>query len=606
MILADSSVASRAVEIEGAGRADTLVHRWAWPLILLFLAANLWAVAIFTFDRDTLLGMTDLGLAPLLPWAFYAAIASLLVGFALLLRSAQPPVALVVLYYATLIAVWHATPAILYATPRYPFTYKHIGISAYIQQYGSLDPNIDAYFNWPGFFALSAFASDISGLSTPFAEAIFAPILMNVFIVAGVVVLLHAFTNDKRVIWLGAWLYLLANWVGQDYFAPQAFAYALHLMILGVYVAWFVRRSWASPAPTAASTPWLRSAMLVFIVVAFAAVVASHQLTPFMTIASVGALIVIGLGRARLTLLVMVGLLLAWFSYMAQTYFAGHLGSLLSSVGRLLENFTIASQVLAPTDAASLSAERLLVLDVRQWLTLLVAALAAVGWLRRVRGRHREWVPVVLMLVPAAMVALQPYGGEIIMRIFLFSVPVLAYFAARAFFPARTALPARGVTVGIILATTSLAAGMTVAYFGNESMNYVAPDELQVLDELYTQAVAGSLIVTQTDNAPIKHRRYQEFVYSDLSNAVADLSYAGDAEELDSLARALTDNDYEETYLLFTRSQGANARLFGRLTAVDWDTLRADLDASPGFETLYANDGGSIYRVVSVAEEQAP
>lgn len=596
--------------------------------VTLFIAINLWLVAVLTFDHNGLMSITDLGLAPLLPLAFYGALAALLVGFALLLRRQKPNVILVLGHYLMLIAIWHATPSLLYGTPRYPFTYKHIGISAYIQQYGSIDPNIDAYFNWPGFFTLSAFASDLSGLNTPYVEAIYAPILMNIFIVAGLLVLLHGLTRDPRVIWLSAWVYLVANWVGQDYFAPQSFAYALHLMVLGVFVTYFSGRGWrrvrgfaATPVGTTAvsitetddgckkvgadpgtvvATPWERSGLLLFIIVGFAAVVASHQLTPFMTIASIAALIVLGLGKARLTLVLMVGLLLAWLTYMAQTYFAGHLGSLLASVGRLLENMTIASEVLAPTAAGDLSPQRLLVLDLRQWLTLLVGGLAVIGFVRRSRGRSIEWVPLVLMIVPAAMVALQPYGGEIIMRIYLFSVPLLAYFVARAFFPTSTVVPARGVSIALIAATAVMAAGMTFAYYGNESMNYVAEDEIVVLEELYAHAEVGSLIVTQTNNAPTKHSRYDEFSYLTLVDLVGPLDTARDMPSPTGLARAITDVGGPRSYLLLTRSQEANARLFGFLPGVDWVEFRRELESSQSFETVFANAGGAIFRALEL------
>ncbi|GAA4954515.1 hypothetical protein GCM10023238_21380 [Streptomyces heliomycini] len=41
--------------------------------------------------------------------------------------------------------------------------------------------------------------------------------------------------------WTAVWIFQLANWVGQDYFAPQGLAYLLHLTVIAMVLRHFVR-----------------------------------------------------------------------------------------------------------------------------------------------------------------------------------------------------------------------------------------------------------------------------------------------------------------------------------------------------------------------------
>lgn len=558
---------------------------------LLFGAVNLWGMSLVYFDRDSLAAIGDLGLSPLLPWTYYASLGLLMVSFALTLRAARPNVLLAGLHVLLLIGVLHATPAILYETPRYPFSYKHIGVASYVQEHGTVDPMIDAYFNWPGFFALTAFVSETAGVESAYDMAVWAPVAMNVLLALGVMAVMLSLGARGAGAWLGVWIFLLANWVGQDYFAPQALAYYLHLVMVALYVAVFGIRTPASPLKL---TGRARALLLMLIALCFAAVVAAHQLTPFMTLTAVIALLVLGRARAPLLGVVMGTLLLLWFAFSAHTYFAGHLGSLAAQVGRLLDNLSVASELITAGTSGLVSEQRSLVLSIRQWLALFVLLLAAVGGVRLLLGRRLPWSGALLALLPGGLVALQSYGGEILLRVYMFALPFLAYFAAAALVPKLRAVPARGSAVALSACTLLLAGGMAFAYYGNESMNYVDAAEVAALDTLYDIAPSGATVVAQTDNAPIRHRRYEQFDYAHLQA----LLERGDPLTADaSTALSVLDElPAEHVYVLLSRSQEANAQLFGRLPGVDWAELRSLLEASDSYETLYESPSAALFR----------
>lgn len=567
---------------------------------LLFGAANLWGMSLVYFDREILATIGDLGLSPLLPWTFYASLGLLMVGFALTLRSAKPSSLLAALHVLLLIGVLHATPAILYETPRYPFSYKHIGVASYVQEHGTVDPMIDAYFNWPGFFALTAFVSETAGVESAYEMAVWAPVAMNVLLALGVMAVMISLGARGAGAWLGVWIFLLANWVGQDYFAPQAFGYYLHLVMVAIYVAVFGARTPASPMRL---TSRARALVLLLIALCFAAVVAAHQLTPFMTLTAVIAMLVLGRTRAPMLSVVMASLLLLWFAFSAHTYFAGHLGSLAAQVGRLLDNLSVASELITVGTSGLVSDERSLVLSIRQWLALFVLLLAAVGGVRLLVGRRVPWTGVLLALLPGGLVALQSYGGEILLRVYMFALPFLAYFAAAAFLPRLQPLPARGSAAALAVCTILLAGGISFAYYGNESMNYVEPSEVEALEVLYDTAPRGATVVNQTDNAPIRHRRYEQFAYTHLQ---ALLETGGQvAPNATDAIEVLAELPAEHVYVLLSRSQENNAKLFGRLHGVDWAELRQLLEASDDYETVFDSTSSVLFKRVAAASDAA-
>ncbi|MBX3143719.1 MAG: hypothetical protein KF813_08185 [Trueperaceae bacterium] len=571
---------------------------------LLFGAANLWGMSLVYFDRDTLASIGDLGLSPLLPWTFYASLGLLMVGFALTLRSPKRNALLAALHVLMLIGVLHATPAILYETPRYPFSYKHIGVASYVQEHGTVDPMIDAYFNWPGFFALTAFVSETAGVESAYDMAVWAPVAMNVLLAIGVLAVMYSLGATSAGAWLGVWIFLLANWVGQDYFAPQAFGYYLHLVMVSIYVAVFGIRT---PASQMRLTGRARALVLLLLTLCFAAVVAAHQLTPFMTLTAVIAMLVLGRARAPMLSIVMASLLLLWFAFSAHTYFAGHLGSLAAQVGRLLDNLSVASELIAVGASGLVSDERSLVLSFRQWLALFVLVLAAAGGVRLLLRRSVPWTGVLLALLPGGLVALQSYGGEILLRVYMFALPFLAYFAAAAFVPRLGMTPRRGSAALMTISTVLLAGGMVFAYYGNESMNYIDRSEVEALDALYDTAPRGATVVNQTDNAPIRHRRYEQFEYTHLQ-ALLETGAPIETDLQPDAAAALDTLDglpAEHVYVLLSRSQAANAKLFGRLPGVDWEELRTLLETSEEYEAVFESPSSVLFRRAAQAQDRA-
>lgn len=221
----------------GAGRrAERLARVLRHPAVLqstgLAVGLACWAVALPLTDPT---GVSGYGLLAALPPVYYAGLVALTCGFALCAtrRIARPSV--LAAHVFALVAMLHATTAILYPEPRFTWTYKHVGVIDYVMAHGSVDRSIDIYQNWPGFFALNAWLSRTAGIApldyAGWAEAFFAAAA-----VAAVVFAVRGVTRDPRLVWSAAWLFVLANWIGQDYLAPQAFGFFLTVVVLGIVI----------------------------------------------------------------------------------------------------------------------------------------------------------------------------------------------------------------------------------------------------------------------------------------------------------------------------------------------------------------------------------
>ncbi len=136
--------------------------------------------------------------------------------------------------------------------------------------------------------------------------------------------------------WLGLWVFYSANWVSQDYLAPQAVGVLLWLTILAALLTWFTPRA---NAPAGRSTfrfvmsvanlrrmperlreaqgrltvdPTVRRAgLVVLVVVIYAAIVSGHQLTPFPALLTVAALVLFGALETRALPILMAVILAA-------------------------------------------------------------------------------------------------------------------------------------------------------------------------------------------------------------------------------------------------------------------------------------------------------
>jgi hypothetical protein len=606
-----------------------------WAGLAVTLA--LWAAGL-AMAHGALVGSAGLGLVAVLPDVFWAAVAVLTLSFAwaVVRRPTQWPV--LTAHTLALVAILRATPVIVYHTLRYSWAWKHVGVIDYISHHGvdfHLGGILGVYQGWPGFFALNSFLLQASGQSTALSYANWVLPINDLIWLGPVILIARAFTADQRMIWTGAWLFELGNWIGQDYFSPQAFTYFLYLTVIAVCLRWFRNREdqpWRMPAfrptwlgrlgldklplPTwlahrqppqsvslgatsnsrSARSPATRWAMTVLLLPLMAAIASSHQLTPFMLIAALALLVFFRQIRGWVLPVAMAAITAGWIAY-------GGLPWLVQNGSQLLEGLGLpwANTSAHLVGESQVPPDQLLAEWAARLLSAGVAVLAGIGFLRYRKHHYQKtrrfWLSIpILAAAGLPSVAANSYGGEIIFRVFLFAVPFLAVAGGAAFFPHPRA--GRAAWAGPALAVTLLAmvAGFSLGNYGSEEMNYFSPAEVAASSWLYRTAPAGAQVIAATSNFPWAYVHYNWYSYTFLDTPPA-LSRDVLRAPVSAMARLMGSGHAGDSYLILTRSQGAEISLTAEWPPGAFSRLTRVLEESSRFRVVYHNADAVILQL---------
>lgn len=599
------------------------------PLILIFCTVLLWWISL---PHVNINDITNYGLVSVLPISFFVALSILTTSFFLVLHAKRIHVLLAILHIVVLIFIIHGTPTFLYETPRYAWTYKHIGVTEYIQRHGEIteyiqrhrnvNPNISIYFNWPGFFALGALITKIAGFESALNFASWAPVFFNFINIGALLLIFKAFTNNQRLIWLGIWLFYITNWVGQDYYAPQALSYFFHLVVIGVCLNWFnsvsvsseqIHRRWLVFTPLDRlvyhivhhayrddnlgfqTQPWKRVGLMIIIILSFSVIASSHQLTPFMTIACISMLVAFQRCRARSLPILMAVIAVAWIVYVSVAYTQVQLPVILGSMGRLGNNFSTSISDLSKSDPG-----RAFVAMTSRILSVSVWTLALLGCIRRLHRGYWDLSCLLLAVIPFLMLAAQSYGGEMLLRIYLFSLPFMIWLAAVSFHPDQSVGISWKETTVTALISGVLMACFLITYYGNERMNNFTRNELNAVEYINSVEQPNSLLIMESFNAPIPFQNYENY------NPI----FLTDMEEFkknnlgnpDVAVIAEIMKKHQNSYLLITQSQREYINLYNVIPESSLDDLERSIRQSKLFKVVFSNNDAQVF-VLADAEK---
>lgn len=587
--------------------------------------------------------MTDLGLVSVLPAATIFALVVLVVSFCVTLNRQKLSEPILVLHILLLIFMLYSVTTLVEQQPRFSTVYQHAGYTEFIMRTGSVNPYLDAYFNWPGFFLLSAFLNQIAGYQDILNYATWAPVYYNLFYLIPLYIIFTTATTNKRVIWLALCFFYLTNWIAQDYYSPQGLNFFLYLLVIAILLKWFKKPLPASPdqqaairrrlgrltpvlgpvyewltAPDELSTPvqpLQKRALLASIIIIFAFMVFSHPLTPFLMIVAVVALVIFGRITPFWLPILMIVMTGAWDILMAQPYLSGHLTEVLSDIGQL--GRAVSSNVTDRLAAGDTG--HVFIGEMRTIMTFLIWCLAALGAFHRLRRGYHDASYVLLAIVAFPIVLIQSYGGEMLLRIYLFTLPMMVFFAASLFYtPSDKELSASTKTwyqpslvprkegstsfgaispwmKGIIvLASVVLLAGFLFTRYGNERVDYVTNAELTGLHHLYSIAPSGSTLIAGWDGTPWNFQDidlYNIYTLDDNDN----LARAVIKKDVAPVIQLIESSNAPKAYVIFDRGQQAAAQSAG-LPPGTLTQLEHALLTSQKFVLVYSNSDTQIFQ----------
>jgi O-antigen/teichoic acid export membrane protein len=564
-------------------------------VLLLGAAAALWVLGLWGEDPRS---MTGLGLISLFDAPMVAALVIIVSGFLGAWRR-NAPGWLLGAHLVVFVALIHGTPAVFYDTLRYSWAWKHVGIVDFILRTGAVDPGIGnasaIYHSWPGFFAGTALLTELVGARDAVGLATWAPVAFNLANLVALRYLLRALTADRRMVWLALWIFSISNWIGQDYFSPQAMAFVLHLTILGI-----VMRSARRRAAPMLAEPLAGSSAAVLFLVLVAAVASSHQITPVMLAVTLAGLVLVRVIRARWLAGAAV-LVAGWAVTVGLRIVQGELGSISDDLFRPVAN---AEETFSKT--RSTLPEQVLVSLAGRGVVLLVGLLAVIGAIRLWRRGCLDRSVLVLGAAPAVVPLATSFGGEVIFRVYLFALPALSLLAAGALVggPHRAAggrpghrLRAHLRHLAVAVASLLLLSGFLFAYYGKDQQYAFTDEEVAAALWVADQGPPGSLLVVGSRNYPGQSRNYEHFVSVAIDREPADGVESLLADPAGRLGDWLDDRRYVRSYLLLTRSQRIDVDTNGAMPPGSLTRIEALLRSSTRFRVAYQNRDAVVFEL---------
>lgn len=471
-----------------------------------------------------------------------------------------------------MIAVQRLPTAVATDTPMYPWTYKHLGVVDYIQHEHTLARGVDVYAGWPGVFAVTAWFSDLTGVS-PIAIAHWFTVSFHL----AFALMVYAAARTWGLLPLTAvtamFITVSLNWIGQDYYSPQAMA-----MIFAAALFIMVGLSRTKPVGVALT------------ILLFAAVTITHQLTPpwvFMAIST-----------------------LAFTRKLKPWWLVIPLAAIL--FGFLLYNFDMVAEqsgsfslnIFGNTGSAAppgCVGQRVTSLG-NKFLSVSVWVATAVTLVVRWRKKQPFWALGVLALSPFGILFAQNYGNEAIYRVFLYSllgcslvlapvvVTVLQSALTRAFYG----------WVVLLVAVALSAQGYLAPWFADSVvMSDVNFARKQLDDRTEFPAYLREFAPFWLDRVSWRYVEYARFDKDYDEPILYDPDMIG--------LHFNTDEDYQKfcdivethrvatTYLIFSEQMRKYSGYFGYVPSDGIANLRARIDRDPSWILVRDVDGVTIY-----------
>lgn len=572
-------------QIAAPAPAGQSVVRTHLSLLLSVAAVVIWLAAIPGLPgvEASYYGLLFSGTGPLL------AVCIVLCAWALLVAVRDRRVLPAAVAVGAAILVSRVTTVVATEVPLYDWTYKHLAVVDYILVNGRIAPDgTDIYAQWSAFFVMFAWFSDVTGQAPITIAHVFAPII-HVLIALAVYCAARVLGRSRRTALTAAFLAEVFNWVGQDYFSPQAWSLTLAFGMIVLLLA--------SPRSRASG---------VLAIVVFAATVPTHQLTPFWAVGVACLLCVVRRARPWWISVVMV--------MIAGSYLLLNLEAVLPY--GMFSGSSVVSNATSNVVSSGMPAKDFTSAVVRA-LSLAVVATAFFGaiWLWR---RKRPMIGLSIVAFSSFGLLLgQNYGGEAIFRVYLYSLLGCAILIAPA---VVGAVDRSRVTRAIaVLGLSGVSLAGLHGYVALWPMVLETRAQVDLMDSITTDAdLRTRLVMMRLGGMPTRlNADYADVVYFNpyFDETIAYDLWDGQNPNLPELKKnfpavddiaVLDENATREAYMayvMFSEQSNKALRYYGDYRPEAIEILQDALRNSPNWTVFYEDGATLVFR--SINQENA-
>lgn len=522
------------------------------------------SILLLTYSVLTIkLSFGTFGLIHSFPLTFFVALTLLVVCSVILWDNPEKNDRIITVQFIFfLVGLW-LVPFVIELTPSRT-SYTCAGFVEYIVRHGVLNQEVAFYHNWPAHSILYAVLVNLLDVTDLNILMGLTPFFSNIFYFLALC-LLRRFMSKQGLTsmwWPLVWIFFIANYLGQDYFAPQGLAYFFFLLFIGLLLLSYDENSYANK-------PSGKAMKLLL----FCSITIAHALTTL--IAGLTIFVLTFRRKERLNSLFVLGVVIfiTWTLYGAIVYFSGHIQGFLDEAFNLEISFNQNIARVGTTGDEQVD-------QVSLYYTLLLLVTSSIGWLTTRQGLLKN-IFTKLSIVPLFLPFFVSYCGEMLVRVLLFLLLPIAFFSS-SFFINKKRLVSYGFIIFLIISIPL----HIISHYGNEEYNYVSSAEQDAARFLFEKVDGKFEIVSEND--PV-------FRQLDLERFVVVLTSTSTLKEGKIIGHwSRYKNDPQ--YAVISRGTWVSYNRFK--TDVDLNKLRnleSFLQVSTNYENIYTNNDSSIY-----------
>jgi hypothetical protein len=213
--------------------------------------------------------------------------------------------------------------------------------------------------------------------------------------------------------------------------------------------------------------------------------------------------------------------------------------------------------------------------------------------------RHGRPAPshALLAFAPLLLVPLQPYGGEILQRSYVFALPFVAVLVAWALFPGVDARWSWRRSGAVVLVSCVLLSAFLLTRYGNERLSLFTSQERAAVSHLYATARPGDVFAAGVPNLPWQDQSYADVNVEIIGRSMTPAATMESPRQLADRVAGFLESERGDgaAYLIITRAQLSMEEMLG---SPAWGSVR-DLQqgalASPRYLLVYTNADATVF-----------